>query len=191
MLLCVLVVCFWVLCLKEIPGLDAYLYSTSQNSPSSFWSQDLILVIIISVWLLNTVLVGKNLTRDTLFLGLFVVNLVFISAKGLVLRWSIFSVLRDEQGKTADLVWKLPYYQWPKSPLNGLPLQFKSWILWLKMLLSFLKCLKIVKALEKVFLWQRGELEDLGCEKSRKWVEQGFVEMQPRRGSFTHKWELD
>ena len=55
------------------------------------------------------------------------------------------------------------------------------------MLLSVLKCLKIVKTLEKVFLWQGGELEALGCGKSRKWREQGFVEMQPRRGSLTHK----
>ena len=39
-----------------------------------------------------------------------------------------------------------------------------------------------MKALEKVFLWQGGELEDLGCGKSGKWSEQGFVEMQPRRG---------
>ena len=52
---------------------------------------------------------------------------------------------------------------------------------------SLLKCLKIVKALEKVFLWQGGELEALGCGKSRKWREQGFVGMQPRRGSLTHK----
>lgn len=56
------------------------------------------------MWLLNTVLVGKSLTRDTFSLGLFDVNLVFIKAEGLVLRQSIFSVLHDKQGRTADLV---------------------------------------------------------------------------------------
>lgn len=62
------------------------------------------MVIIVSVWLLNIVLVGKSLTREIFSLGLFDVNLVFIRAEGLVLRRSIFSVLHDKQGRTADLV---------------------------------------------------------------------------------------
>lgn len=52
------------------------------------------------------------------------------------------------------------------------------------MLSSVLKCLKILKALWNVFPWQRGELEDLRCGKSRKWSDQRFVEIQPRKGSF-------
>lgn len=52
------------------------------------------------------------------------------------------------------------------------------------MLSSVLKCLKILKALWNVFPWQRGELEDLRCGKSRKWSDQRFVEIEPRKGSF-------
>lgn len=92
--------------------------------------------------------------------------------------------LCDKQGRATGLVWKLLSYQWLKSPLNGLPLQLESWIPCLKMLSSVLKCLQILKALWNVFPWQRGELEDLGCGKSRKWSDQRFVEIEPRKGSF-------
>lgn len=60
------------------------------------------LVFIISAWLLNK---GVNLTWRYLFFGLFPLDLVFINAKGLVLRPSIFSALCDnQQGRATGLV---------------------------------------------------------------------------------------
>lgn len=50
-----------------------------------------ILVITVSVWLLNTAHIGKTVSGETSSLGLFPLNLVFVSAKGLVIRLFIFS----------------------------------------------------------------------------------------------------
>lgn len=79
----------------------AYLYIAPQNGLSACWSHGLVLFIIISVWLLHKEHVGMNLSGDTFSLGLVPLDLVFINAKGLLLRPSVFSALRDNKKERA------------------------------------------------------------------------------------------